>query len=47
MLLRLVLEGQVDDAIGRSGGLPQAVEVVQIATLHPEPAVLKYLLLIC
>src|SRR5204863_5153907 len=31
---RLVLEGQVDDAIGRGGCPPQAVEVVQIAALH-------------
>ena len=28
---RLVLEGQVDDAVGRLGGRAQAVEVVQVA----------------
>ena len=31
---RLVLEGEVDHAVGLSGGGPQTVEVVEIAAAH-------------
>src|SRR5664280_615876 len=33
----LVLEGQVDDAVRRSDGLPQAVEIVEGAAVHLGP----------